>query len=411
MKLLYAPLLAVILCVGSASAQLVSVFHESSDNGDGTTTFQIFVSVEDPTDFVSAVYSAGDDDLFLGTTDNIIINDSFGVTTGDALQLGFCGLVPTLCSESFLTIGWANDTNFYDGTPVGCGQGITALSTQPAGTPFDDSFGDANGPNLALYDGSWFTLNANGCNDNGLPIGPDNRVLIAQIKVNTGQDLAYTLNVQIFDEAIGENTLFYVGNAATVNNTDIDGSCLGLQYPPECDGVPGCTDPEACNYDPVATEDDGTCLVCQVETFPEELFLSCDAPVDFFEPIETEWIPDCMNWEFAYSDPGFSCLNDFSVTHIYTLEDPCGNFIEIQQDVNVDDNEPPTITQFPPEDITVPTIEDIPDCSGIEVLGIDNCFGEVTIDWYEYVAGDECTYVHGCQWVLTDICGNVTSTT
>ncbi|MGB1481277.1 MAG: hypothetical protein ACPG66_07890, partial [Flavobacteriales bacterium] len=36
-----------------------------------------------------------------------------------------------------------------------------------------------------------------------------------------------------------------------------DADCSG--YDASCNAIPGCTDPEACNYNPEATEDDGTC--------------------------------------------------------------------------------------------------------------------------------------------------------
>ncbi len=52
--------------------------------------------------------------------------------------------------------------------------------------------------------------------------------------------------------------------------------------PDECDfiEVPGCTDPEACNYDPLANLDDGSCIysegTCDCDGDPTEGFCDCD---------------------------------------------------------------------------------------------------------------------------------------
>jgi hypothetical protein len=181
-----------------------------------------------------------------------------------------------------------------------------------------------------------------------------------------------------------------------------DGSCI----------LPdGCTDVAACNFDPGALCDDGSCLVCEIGTIAEELFLSCDTPVDYTQPIETSWIPGCANWDFDYTEPIYTCPNSYSFTHSYIIVDDCGDYIEVTQIVYVEDNEPPTITQFPPENITVASIEDIPDCSSIEVLGIDNCSEEVIIWEDSFLILDECTYIQACDWTLFDQCGNWSYTT
>ncbi len=48
-----------------------------------------------------------------------------------------------------------------------------------------------------------------------------------------------------------------------INDTDNDGVCNEIE-------VPGCTDPEACNYNAAATDDNATC------TYPTQTYLNCD---------------------------------------------------------------------------------------------------------------------------------------
>ena len=81
--------------------------------------------------------------------------------------------------------------------------------------------------------------------------------------------------------------LFYDCNGICVNDEDFDGVCDELEIPgctdpvannynPEAtddDGscvypVTGCTDPDACNYNPEAKEEDGSCI------YPQEYYLS-----------------------------------------------------------------------------------------------------------------------------------------
>ena len=56
---------------------------------------------------------------------------------------------------------------------------------------------------------------------------------------------------------------FYDCAGICLNDVDDDGVCDELE-------VPGCTDIAACNFDELATDDDGSC------TYPEEDYLDCD---------------------------------------------------------------------------------------------------------------------------------------
>lgn len=255
-------LLFLIVCAAgfSVNAQLDQVVNELyGTRTTGEEVYRVYAELTDPTDFVSSVFAANDDVLSIGSDVGNIINDAFGSTTGDVLNVAFCGapfFAVDVCLDSYVTIGWAGTFYWDDVTPMGPAQPITAVSTVPAGTPFADSFGVTPvSPNLSLIDGSWFAPNLPGVNSQGLGFGLNNRVLIAQVAVPIGGSLEYCLNIQVFDEANGAANLEYVWDVATANGGQlVEGT---LKYPPT--DVLGCTDTAACNYDSTATLDDGTC--------------------------------------------------------------------------------------------------------------------------------------------------------
>ena len=70
-----------------------------------------------------------------------------------------------------------------------------------------------------------------------------------------------------------------------------DGSCLELDACGECggEGVAGCITPEACNYDPIASCDDGSCIYTpsidlgdDIETCEESVTLDAGAGYDSY---------------------------------------------------------------------------------------------------------------------------------
>jgi hypothetical protein len=75
---------------------------------------------------------------------------------------------------------------------------------------FNPTLGNAatTGVPCTVNDGAWFALSGD---VNGFPTGADNRVMLMQITCPTGE-LEYQINVQVFDEAIGANSLYYAHN-------------------------------------------------------------------------------------------------------------------------------------------------------------------------------------------------------
>ena len=112
---------------------------------------------------------------------------------------------------------------------------------------------DSPGGNIAIDDpigGAWYALNGDA---NGIA-GDDLRVLVGQF--TTDGDLSGQLYCQVFIEGDGANEFrdtFYFGAGGPVL---------------------GCTDVTACNYDELATDDDGTC------EFPLDLYGSANVDCD-----------------------------------------------------------------------------------------------------------------------------------
>jgi hypothetical protein len=268
MKKLLSFLVAFVCCF-SMNAQLVDVIVETFGTSTGTypagyTTYRVFARLQDSNDFLSSVYGIGsapadpDHQLIIG--DNVlepgshnIWNNALAGLTGPDVNAGFCGIFPELCFDSFLTIGRANSA--APGGP------INSLTTPPGAfnpTFVANPFGTPNPVN----DGAWFALTGD---VNGFPTGVDNRVLLMQVTCPTGA-LQYQINIQVFDAGLGANSLYYChtleGAPGIIGGVaENDGNCIGLVYPipASCLSNPGCIDPAACNFDPSATEDDGSC--------------------------------------------------------------------------------------------------------------------------------------------------------
>ena len=255
----------------------------------GLTTYRVYVTTPNETDFVSAI--AGDElnPSFLRTSTSFYQNASGGLTA-DLINPLFFTLIPELAYDSWLTIG-------IDSAPLP-GDGTAGVSlAQAEGDTWATDFEAGNNLEMnSFFGGSWFTTNLV---SNGVA-GADKKVLVAQL--TTDGTLTGQLYVQVFPEGVGANaeylTLSFGSSSCgcmdeTACNYNAgaqydDGSCFYNEQFYTCAGVcendadgdgvcdeneiAGCQDAEACNYDATATDDDGNC------EYVEPTLLPGDAP-------------------------------------------------------------------------------------------------------------------------------------
>ena len=306
---------------------------------DGMTTYRYYVKCANPADFVSSVSGDVNNPTVVTTTTDFYQNE-LGGGTPNAISPFMFASFPDLQYDSWVTIGLSSQ-------PVP-GDGEAAVSTlqstaNPWLTNFDPGFGNA-GSDIVINDavgGSWFALNGDA---NGIAVnGPgNNQVLVAQL--TTSGDVDGNFYVQIFQNGVGANALFFsfnIGDACIapdddciypedlygedyfdcdgncVTDTDMDGVC-------DEDEVPGCTDTEALNYDENATEEDGTCAYpaasvfdiiadSDVHTVLEDLIIA--AGLDSALTFDGDWTV------FAPTDGAVAALPDAVVDFVLTNPD------------------------------------------------------------------------------------------
>lgn len=247
----------------------------------GMTTYRFYVKCANPADFVSSVSGDINNPTVVTTTTNFY-QDAVGGATPNNISPFLYGQFPELQYDSWVTIGLSSQFNAGIGeAPISTVQS----SANPWVTNFEPGFGGTGG-NIVINDnvgGTWFALNGDA---NGIAVNSANQhVLIAQL--TTDGDVQGNFYVQVFENGIGANALFFdfnIGDACLAPDDD----CLypedvyGLDYF-DCDGnclndtdgdgvcdeaeVPGCTDMEALNYDPAATEADGSCTYPAASVF------------------------------------------------------------------------------------------------------------------------------------------------
>jgi hypothetical protein len=288
---------------GGTEESPISIVSEVFYTDDGTvagypvgfTTYRIYAEMEDAADFLVGGFAFDNDLLSIGSSTNTIWNNGFGSETGDGIDPGFFLFDPSMEYDSFVTIGRASSAD--------PGGDITALSTNPVGA-FADHFGttapgvNEMSSNFSCSDGSWLTLSME---PNGYGIGPDNRILLAQ--VTTDGELEYNLNLQYISASDPLTQVNVVGDCATVDSPELNGSCSGFHYPEDalCCGaqVAGCTYPDAENYDDLATLDDGSCTFELASTCPQDL--NGDGEVNTLDLLSFlgvfgMWCEDDWNW-------------------------------------------------------------------------------------------------------------------
>ena len=253
----------------------------------GYSTTHVYATTENSDDFVSSISGDATNPTFVNTSTSFY-HAALGAGVPNGINSLLFPVYPDLAYDSWVTIG-------LSGTPNALAGEANVSTVQSTNNPWFTNFdpgGGLPGGNIAIDDeigGAWYALNGDA---NGVA-GDDLKVLIGQF-TSTG-DLDGQFYIQFFINGDGSNEFrdtFYYGTEPLIdgctdleacnfnpeatndddsctypdgypdNTVDCDGLCLsdadgdGVCDPDE---VPGCTDGMACNYDDAATDDDGSC--------------------------------------------------------------------------------------------------------------------------------------------------------
>ena len=248
------------LAESSEAYGLVIEVHASHSEGDlaGLTTYRMYLSTPHDNDIISAMY--GDDELplLIGTSTSFHQDPVASEVLGSQMNPAFFAFYPDMEFDSWLTIGLDGPPSEDEGEPMTIGNSNNNWETNfEAGG--DVVMADAIG-------GSVFILNAPNITNN--ISGEDHLILWANSQ-RTGS-LEGQVNVQMFTQGI-------------INPSDrmtIPFTGEGL-HPATLFEPCGCMDETACNYNPLADCDDGSCIAVDTEFpswtyFPPDDTIACD---------------------------------------------------------------------------------------------------------------------------------------
>lgn len=241
---------------------------------EGMITYRIYAEMTHADDEVSAIFGDIGSPMNLSSTSGFF-NSPLGSDLGWEINPALLSFFPVLNYDSWLTIGASNSSESSNmGNTIGL---EAAFESFNAGGAFvvDNSIG-----------GSIFTL----AGDPAAAAGDDLRVLIGQL--TTSGMIESNFNFQMFVNGLqSQNLVFqdvpivfpigcddemacnYVANGTDSSSCiypteceDCAGSCIDENDNGVCDcdegiDTPGCTAPNADNYNADATSDDGSCII------------------------------------------------------------------------------------------------------------------------------------------------------
>ena len=194
----------------------------------GLRTYRLYVTMPNATDILSSVSGNSTDPLSIATTTDFFqFQGGGGGLTPAGWNPDFAAFFPDGAYDSYITIGLDRAALTDEG------EANTTVVVTPGDTWTEDFEGGSNIVINSNTGGAWFAMPGA---INAIA-GDDNRVLIGQF--TTDGYLSGDLSVQIFPE----------GDASQDEIVQVSWTS------PLC----ACTDEVACNYDPIAIWDDGSC--------------------------------------------------------------------------------------------------------------------------------------------------------
>ena len=222
MKHLFTAALTALMS-SMALANFVDMEYEAVAETANGTTYRVYAKFDNPTDELVAVYALETAPMVVGVSTSFY-QDAVGAVLAQTIHPAFFGAFPSLQYDSWFTIGSEDSNGTSDVQQVGMDAYFAAFENG-GGFTVDTFIG-----------GSWFLLPNQSADAEA---GSDGRVLIGQFTTDGVVNL--TMNFQWDDEA--------------TNTFQAEGVSIVFPEVP----VPGCTNPNADNYNDLANEDDGSC--------------------------------------------------------------------------------------------------------------------------------------------------------
>ena len=237
----------------------------------GLTVHRFSVILADSSDRVSAVY--GNDEATLaiqapGGVYNSTLNTTWNAS---GINPAFLPIFPELADDSYATVGLTGPASLTS-DPLDQDPALLEDANEPI-SPFFLTNAATSLQVSSFLGSSWYVLNTA---SNGLA-GDDMKVLVMQI--TSSGPLTGSVPVQIFPQGNGELELRMRFDFDGIG--EFEGVILSQDF------ISGCTDQVACNYDASASVDDGQCLyldvcgVCGGMGIPEG---ACNCEGDVLDP-------------------------------------------------------------------------------------------------------------------------------
>jgi hypothetical protein len=246
------------------------------------TVYRIYADMIDATDRMSAVFGNNNDILQLSAPDGVFNTTYNASWSASGIASAFLPMFPEMADDTYATIGLdgpASESSISNSADPS----LVEDSSQPI-IPFFTIDGETTLLSNTLTGSSYYILSTA---DNGLP-DANLRVLIMQ--VTTTGAISGTINFQVFPLGVGANQI----------QTTIEFDGVGTF----AEEVPGCLIYLACNYNPLATVDDGSCDFVSCLAFGCTNPLACN-----YDPLADYEDGSCIYINPPYDCDGL-CVND-----------------------------------------------------------------------------------------------------
>ena len=271
----------------------------------GMTTYRVYAQLANSDDVLSALIGDADHPGYFSSTTDFFQHNIGGVTPS-GINPAFLAPFPSLAYDSWVTIG-------IEHAP-GPGEGSISI-LEEGSEPWVNPFEAGNDIDLTgVVGGGWYTFS----NYSNAVAGDDLEILIGQF--TTSGDLTGQIYMQVFVNGDSENEVRTLVNLADVCGLGSSEDCVFAEEGYDCDGncildennngvcdfeeAAGCTQELACNYDPNATEDDGSCDFISCFNFGCTDALACN-----FDSVADYDDGTCEYANFPYDCDG-GCIND-----------------------------------------------------------------------------------------------------